>query len=384
MPILALHHHRVESMLLLIPGPVSTRPELRAALNVDLAPWDNDTGPLYVSIRQRLCKIAGGTETRHATLPLQGCGHFIIEASIRTFIPVGGKILIPTTGPYSDRMTRLAREAGRVPVPLAIDPLLPTPAEAVAKALDADKSITHLGMVYSETGSGVVHDVPAICRAAGAVGRRVIVDAVSAFGALPFDLSAHPEVDAVTFTANKCLESLPGVAFAVSPIQRLVASVGNAGSWSFDLADIYDHLRRHEEGSARFTPPIQILNALNVALDVFEKEGGQPARLARYTANMRMLYQGVRGLGLVPYLSERAQGPIVVNIHAPADPAWNLQAFVDGLKRHGYLISNFYNTERPSFRVGCIGAVTPDDMRGFVAAVGAVLTELGIRERQAA
>jgi 2-aminoethylphosphonate-pyruvate transaminase len=371
-------------MLLLIPGPVSTRPEVRAALNADIAPWDNDTGPLYVSIRQRLCKIAGATDSRHATLPLQGCGHFIIEAAIRTFIPTWGKILIPSTGPYSDRMTRLAREAGRIPVPLAVDPLLPTAPEAVAKALDADKSITHLGMVYSETGSGVVHDVPAICGVAGALGRRVIVDAVSAFGALPFDLSTHPEVDAITFTANKCLEGLPGVAFAICPTERLLASAGNAGSWSFDLADIYAHLRRHEEGSARFTPPIQILNALNVALDVFEREGGQPARLARYTANMRTLYHGAQNLGLVPYLSERAQGPIVVNIHAPADSAWTLQAFVDALKRHGYLISNFYNTERPSFRVGCIGAITPDDIRGFVAAVGTVLTELGIRERQAA
>ncbi len=138
------------------------------------------------------------------------------------------------------------------------------------------------------------------------------------------------------------------------------------------------------DGSARFTPPAQVLNALNTALGFHEAEGGQPARLARYTANMRTLYDGLRGLGLVPYLAPAAQGPVIVNIHAPADPAWNLQAFVDALKRRGYLISNFYNTEKPSFRVGCIGAITPADMQGFVAAVDAVLTELCIGRRQAA
>lgn len=371
-------------MLLLIPGPVATRPEVRAAMTVDIAPWDDDTRPFYVSLRHRVLAIAGGVEGEHITLPLQGCGHFITEAAVRTFIPLGGRLLIPATGAYSDRMTRLAREAGRVPVPLPIDPLRPASPEVIAAALQADPSITHLGMVYSETGSGVVHDVPAICRAAAGIGRRVIVDAVSAFGALPFNLSQHPEVDAIVFTANKCLEGLPGTAFAVCPIARLVECAGNAGSWSFDLSDIYTHTRRHEEGSARFTPPSQVLNAFGVALDLFEAEGGQPARLARYTANMRTLYDGMISLGLAPYLAREAQGPIIVNIHAPADPAWDLKQFVELLKGRGYLISNFYNTEKPSFRVGCIGAVTPDDMRGFVRAVDAVLHDMGIRRREAA
>ncbi len=191
-------------------------------------------------------------------------------------------------------------------------------------------------------------------------------------------------IDAVVFTANKCLEALPGLAFAVARIDRLVECRGRAGSWSFDLADIYQHALRVGWGSFRFTPPAQVLAAFRVALDLYDAEGGQPARLARYTANMRALYDGMRGLGLAPYLPEAAQGPIVVNVHAPAHPAWDLQAFVDALKRRGYLISNFYNTDAPSFRVGCIGAITPDDMRGAVAAMGAALAELGIQPAQAA
>jgi 2-aminoethylphosphonate-pyruvate transaminase len=216
------------------------------------------------------------------------------------------------------------------------------------------------------------------------MGRRVIVDAVSAFGACPLDVSAHPEIDAVVFTANKCLEGVPGVSFAVCPIEQLAACAGNAGSWSLDLADLYRHALRHGWGSARFTPPAQVLNAFKTALDLFDAEGGQPARLARYTANMRMLYDGVRGLGLTPCLAPDVQGPIIVNVHAPTDPQWDLQAFVDALKGRGFLISNFYNTEAPSFRVGCIGAITPEDMRRFVAAVGEVLLEFRINLRRAA
>ncbi len=371
-------------MLLLIPGPVTTRKEVRAALGEDFAPWDNDFRPLYAGIRERVLRIAGGTPDQHAVLPLQGCGHFITEASVRTFLPPGGKLLIPATGSYSDRMVRLSREAGRIPVSLPIVQTAPVDPQAIAAALAEDPGISHVGLVQSETGSGVVNDVAAVGAVVRQAGRRLIVDAVSAFGAMPLNLSAQPEIDAAVFTSNKCLEAIPGMAFAMARIDRVTECAGNAGSWSFDLSDIYAHALRAGWGSFRFTPPAQVLNAFNTALDWFDAEGGQPARLARYTANMQTLYDGVRELGLSPYLARQDQGPIIVNVHAPVDPAWNLQRFVDALKARDVLISNFYNTPTPSFRVGCIGAITPDDMRRAVAAMGAVLDELGINQRKAA
>jgi 2-aminoethylphosphonate-pyruvate transaminase len=369
-------------MLLLIPGPVTTRPQVRAALTQDIAPWDNDFRHFFTRLRGRVLRLAGGTEGRHVALPLQGCGHFIAEAALRSFLPPGGRILIPATGAYADRMIRLAREAGRVPVPLPMGATDATDPAAVARALEADPSLSHVGMVYSETGSGVIHDVQSVGAVVRAAGRRMIVDAVSSFGALPLDLSTQPEVDAAVFTTNKCLEALPGVAFAIARIDRLLAAAGNAGSWSFDLASIYDHALRAGPGSFRFTPPAQILAALDVALDFHDAEG-QPNRLARYTANMRTLYDGVCALGLTPWLPVARQGPVIVNVHAPADPAWNLQAFVDALKSRGVLISNFFNTPSPTFRVGCIGAITPEDLAGAVRAIDQALREIGITRREA-
>ena len=374
-------------MLLLIPGPVTTRPEVRQALCQDLAPWDNEFRSFLARLRARILHLAGGAEATHATLPLQGCGHFVTEAAVRTFLPPDGRILIPASGAYADRMVRLTREAGRTPVLLPMGLTDTVDPDAVGRALDADPTLSHVGLVYSETGSGVIHDVQAVGAAVRKAGRRMIIDAVSAFGALPLDLSAQPEVDAAVFTTNKCLtnkclEALPGVAFAVARIDRLLACAGNAGSWSFDLSSIYDHALRAGWGSFRFTPPAQLLAALDIALDYHQAEG-QPARLARYTANMRTLYDGVRDMGLSPWLTEARQGPVIVNVHAPADPAWNLQAFVDALKTRGFLISNFYNTPAPTFRVGCIGAITPQDMARAVAAMHDSLAETGVKRREA-
>ena len=371
-------------MLLLIPGPVTTHPRVRAAAAQDYPPWDLEFRELYARLRTRILAIAGGQPGKHATIPLPGCGHFALEACIRTFVPPGGRILLPLTGQYADRLRRLATEAGRTIIPLTIEENQPTDPEAVQQALEADPTITHLACVYSETSSGIIHDVPALARAAGAAGCRVIVDAVSALGALPFDISALPMVDSVTFTSNKCFEGLPGSSFTVASIPRLEAGADQAGSWSLDLAAIYRHAVDYGWGSPRFTPAAGTIAAFDVALDLFEAEGGQPARLARYTANMQTLYDGVQTLGLRPTLPRAIQGPIVLNVDAPNDPAWNLQNFVDALKRHGTVISNFHNTPHPSIRLGCIGAVTPSDMHGVIDQMAAVLSEMGMARRAAA
>jgi 2-aminoethylphosphonate-pyruvate transaminase len=307
-----------------------------------------------------------------------------MEAAIRTFVPAGGRLLVPHTGAYAGRAVRLAREAGCDVVTLPVrEGERADPAELEA-ALMADPAIGHLALIYSETSTGIVHDVPALAQAAGRAGRRVIVDAVSALGALPLELRRLPMIDAAVFTANKCFEGLPGLSFTVARVDRLMACQGRARSWSFDLADIYQHALRVGWGSFRFTPPAQVLAAFDKALDLFDAEGGQPARLARYTANMRALYEGVQGLGLRPYLPAAVQGPIVLNVRAPEHPAWTLQGFVDALKRRGFLISNFFDTAEPSFRVGCIGAITPADMQESVAAMGEALADLGIGKRRAA
>ncbi len=370
-------------MLLLIPGPVTTHDDVRRAAAQDYAPWDNEYRALLLRVRARVLRLAGGREGEHAALPLQGCGHFALEAACRTFVPAGGRILLPLTGHYAERIEKLASGSGRTVVGLPVADDRRADPETLRAALAAQPTITHVALVYSETSTGIVHDVPALAEAAAAEGRRVIVDAVSALGAMPFDLGALPMVDSVAFTTNKCIEGLPGASFTVARVDRLLACAGQAGSWSLDLADIHRHYQQ-APGAHRFTPAAGAIAAFDVALDLFDAEGGQPARLARYAENMRTLYEGVRRLGLRPSLPPELQGPIVVNVDAPDHAAWDLQRFVDGLKSQGVLISNFYNTKQPSFRVGCIGAITPEDMRRAVAAMGTTLDEMGIRAKQAA
>ncbi len=190
---------------------------------------------------ERVLAIAGGVPGEHATLPLQGAGHFVTEAALRTFVPPGGKVLIPMNGAYAQRMARLAREAGRSVVELPLTDRRGATAGDILPALEADAEIGTVAFVYNETGSGIVNDAEGIGAAVRRAGRRMVLDAVSAFGALPFSLAEHPECDALVFTSGKCLEGMPGMGFAVARVDRLEACAGHAGSWSLDLSDVLAH-----------------------------------------------------------------------------------------------------------------------------------------------
>lgn len=371
-------------MLLLIPGPVQTRPEVRAVMGEDIAPWDDDFRAEYAAMRPRIVKLAGGVEGRHASMPLPGCGHMVVEAAVRTFVPAGDKLLVVQNGAYAERLTRLATEAGRIVVPLHGPDTEPMAPEKLAAALAANPDVKTVALVVSETGSGIVNDPNILGPVIHAAGRRMICDAVSGFGALPFRIDDHPECDVVVFTSNKCLEGLPGFGFAVAPIERLEACRGNAGSWVMDLADVYDHALKNGWGSFRFTPAVQALRAFGRAMDIYDAEGGQPARLARYTRNSEVLYAGLQALGFTPYVEPRHQGPIIVNVHQPADPNWDFQRFIAAMRARGVVISNFWTTAAPTMRIGCIGAIDEHDMRFALAQMDVVLREMGVGRRAAA
>ncbi len=272
-------------------------------------------------------------------------------------------------GAYAERIMLLARGAGRIAHSWPLPETRGITAADVGAAFAAHPEATHLAMVQSETGTGIVNRPEVVGPVLRRLGKRLILDAVSAFGALPFSMADNPECDAMVFTSNKCLEGLPGIAFCVARTGSLAA--GRADSWSLDLCEIWQLALRSGWGSFRFTPPVQALAAFAVALDLFDAEGGQPARLARYGRNMRILYEGALALGLRPVLDQAEQGPIIVTLHQP--PGFDLQGFVDALKADGVLISNFHTTKAPTIRIGCIGAVSNDEMRRAVAVMGEVL-----------
>ena len=140
-------------MILLIPGPVTTHCAVREAAARDYAPWDNEFREMVRRVRERVLRLAGGRAGEHAALLLQGCGHFAMEAACRTFVKRGGRILVVKTGQYADRIERLAREAGRVVVPLTV------PADKRAEAAMRDGRRWSATLQIGHVGAGLQRDL---------------------------------------------------------------------------------------------------------------------------------------------------------------------------------------------------------------------------------
>ena len=118
--------------------------------------------------------------------------------------------------------------------------------------------------------------------------------------------------------------------------------------------------------------------ALDAALEQYVAAGGQPARYRRYAANYETLISGMTEMGFKVFLDPRIQAPIIVTFHMPRDSKFVFQRFYDGLKDRGYVIYPGKLTVADSFRMGCIGRLYPEHMKGALAAVREVLDEMRV------
>jgi 2-aminoethylphosphonate-pyruvate transaminase len=361
--------------LLLTPGPLTTTKRVKEVMVHDWGSRDATFIGVNKAVLEALPKIIHG-EGDFVAVPMQGSGTFAVEAMLTTFVPRDGKALMLINGAYGHRAKKILDIAGRATVLHETPEDTPPNLVEVEAILAADPSISHVFVVHCETTSGIRNPVEAIATLVARHGRRLLIDAMSAFGALPLDARVTP-FDAVAASSNKCIQGVPGLGFVVCRKTALAQTKGNATTLVLDLHDQAEVLGK--TGQYRFTPPIHVIVAFHQALQEFLAEGGVAGRGGRYEDNARILIDGMARLGFLPLLAPSLQAPIIVTFHMPKDPAFVFQRFYDALKERGYVIYPGKLTVADSFRIGCIGALGAAEMRGALAAIEEVLAEMGVR-----
>jgi 2-aminoethylphosphonate-pyruvate transaminase len=366
--------------LLLTPGPLTTSAAVKQAMVHDWGSRDQNFIAINKMVLDKIAELAGAANTRgeatHVTVPVQGSGTFAVEAMITSFVPRTGKLLVLINGAYGSRAGKIAGIAGRAVATYETPEDTPPDLAKLDAMLAADKAVTHVFAVHCETTSGILNPIAEVAALVQKHGRRLLVDSMSAFGALEIDARKIP-YDAMASSSNKCLEGVPGLGFVVCRREALAECKGNATTLVLDLYDQAENFAR--TGQYRFTPPIHVIVALGKAIEEHAAEGGVAGRGARYRANAKVLIDGMRAMGFRTLLGEGLQAPIIVTFHMPTDPKFVFQRFYDGLKERGYVIYPGKLTVADSFRMGCIGRLHPTDMEGALAAVREVLAEMRVR-----
>jgi 2-aminoethylphosphonate-pyruvate transaminase len=366
--------------LLLTPGPLTTSKRVKEVMVHDWGSRDATFLRINREVLERLPEVVNA-KSGHVTVPMQGSGTFAVEAMLTTFVPRSGKVLLLVNGAYGQRAKRICLIAGRRIAVHETPEDTPPDLADVERVLKADADISHVFAVHCETTSGILNPIAEIGALVEKQGRRFLVDAMSAFGALPLDAS-KTRFDALAASSNKCIEGVPGLGFVICREAALAETKGNATTLVLDLHDQWQNFAR--TGQYRFTPPIHVIVSFHQALQEFWAEGGQPGRGGRYAENCKVLIEGMRALGFRTLLPDRLQAPIIVTFHMPDHAKFVFQGFYDKLKDRGYVIYPGKLTVADSFRIGCIGRLDAGHMRGALAAVAEVLAELGVESLQSA
>ena len=360
--------------LLLTPGPLTTSATVKQAMLHDYGSRDRR----FIELNRRICdgllSLCDANDT-HLCIPIQGSGSFAVEAMIANQVPRDGKLLNLVNGAYGHRISEICSYLGRRVSVLETEEDRPVDVAGLDRVLALDEEITHVAVVYCETTSGIANPVADIAEVVATHGRSLLIDAMSAFGALPLSAAEIPFA-ALAASANKCLESVPGMGFVIAARESFPATEGNAHSASLDLYRQWRSL--DESGQWRFTPPVHCLLALDQALVELAEEGGVAGRRRRYEENSRVLVEGMRELGFATFLPDELQAPIIVTFLTPGNETFNFREFYQRLNELGYVIYPGKLTDRDSFRIGCIGHFGADEMRAAVAAVQRVLQEMGV------
>ncbi|MBA2672837.1 2-aminoethylphosphonate--pyruvate transaminase [Ramlibacter sp.] len=361
---------------LFTPGPLSIAPEVRQAMQRDVGSRTPEMEMLTARLCRELAEVAdcGGA---YAVVPLQGSGTFAVEAMLSSLVRDTDKVLVAANGAYGERMADMCRIHGLRHTVLALEATLPVAAADIDAALAADAAITHVAVVHVETGLGLLNDVDAIAQVAARRGVRLLVDAMSGFGALPLPF-AGGAIEGVAASANKCLHGAPGLAFVVGRRARLEDAAAPARTLSLDLAA--QHRAFAASAQWRFTPPTHLILALLQALAMYRAEGGREARLARYRAIGGIIIPGFAELGIVPLVAEPYRAPVIATFVLPFGaevlPAETLCA---RLAERGLVLYRGLAGSRNCFRVGFIGELAESDARRLVAEMRVLLAELGVR-----
>jgi len=238
-------------------------------------------------------------------------------------------------------------------------------AKELQAALDADADITHVAVVHCETTTGILNPIEELSGLVKAAGKTLIVDAMSSFGGIPFDIGKLG-IDFLASSSNKCIQGVPGFGFVIARREALEQCAGNARSLCMDLVGQWREMDK--SGKWRYTSPTHVVRAFYQALDELEAEGGVQARHSRYSENHRLLVNGMRSLGFQTLLPDSLQSPIITSFLYPGG-TFDFKAFYEAVKARGFVLYPGKISQAATFRIGNIGEVYPNDIKRLIEAV---------------
>ncbi len=368
---------------LFITGPILLRKEVReAGLLPEFGHRDAENEKRFGPIMENLRKLAGAPED-YEVMIFNGSGTNVLEASVRSLVADGDKVLNVSVGAFGDLYHKLAVVNGKNAVQLKFDYGCGIDLERLEQALE-DHAPDIVTFTHNETSTGVVNDVPAVCSLIRKYGAKPIVDAVSIFGGAPSTiLEARPLMYCTSTQKSLGLPAGFGIGFVSPEALEKAKGVENRG-YTTDILAQADKARKNQTLT---TPNGTLANQMCVQLDYIVNDETVEKRFARHERMRDMVHEWAKTMeGYSLFAQEGFRSPTVTTIKtAPGITVEKLKQVKEIMRGYGYLFDPGYgkinkeledNGHQPIFRIGHMADITPDMLAEYLKILGKVLAEI--------
>jgi aspartate aminotransferase-like enzyme len=359
---------------LLIPGPTPLPPEVLEAMHRQMT---NHRGPVFGAIMREINEgLRDLFRTHHDVLTFVCSGTGGLEAAAVNLLSPGDRVLSINNGHFCERWAEIAERFG-----VRVDRVTAPWGQRVSVADIAARLRADTGGEYravlatqSETSTGVLNDVPAIREAMDRHPALLMVDAVSALGAIPMEADRWG-VDVVVTASQKALMSPPGLAF-VSVGDRAWAAAERSTTPRFylDFARARNAARAANP-STPFTTAVTVAYAVQAALRLIRREGLEHI-FARHRRMARLVRTGVRGMGLQPFVDDAVAVDTVTLVRMPQGLDAR-QVVAHARDRYQTMFgAGIGRLEHDVIRIGHLGYMRPEWLLDGLDALGKTLGDL--------
>jgi aspartate aminotransferase-like enzyme len=324
----------------------------------------NHRGPEFKVLLERVGgRLKAAFRSDNDILILTASGTGGLEAAIVNHLSPGDPVLAVTIGAFGDRFARIATRYGADVTTLPVEWGRAAEPADMTVALDqmagAGRPARAVLLTHNETSTGVTNPIAELA----AVARRaapdalLLVDGISGLGAIPFETDAW-ELDVVVTGSQKSWMVPPGLAM-VSVSERAWAASDRA-----EMPRFYFDLREHQKGLAKgetpWTPAVGVAFALDVALELMEREGYAQI-FARHAACGAATRAGVAALGFELFADPGHASDTVTAVRVPQGVDW--PAFNRELRGRGLVLAGGQaQLSGQIFRIGHLGSVTVNEI----------------------
>jgi aspartate aminotransferase-like enzyme len=325
----------------------------------------NHRGPEFAAMLERILsgmKPYFGTTSDVAMITTAGTGG--LEAAIVNTLSPGDRVLGVSIGSFGDRFAKIARTYGADVTKIEVEWGQAADPGRLRAELQRNIGYKAVLLTHNETSTAVMNPIPELAAVVRdlAPDALILVDSVSALGAVPFEMDAWG-VDLVVTGSQKAWMAAPGLAM-IAASTRAWAAMETATMPRLYL-DLRAHRDSHAVGQTPWTPAIAVAYQVDEGIRLMNAEGADGV-FARHEACAAAARAGLLALGFELFADQRFASRTVTAAIVPNDLDW--KAFNGEIKRRGLVLAGGQGKLTGKiFRLGHLGSVTLEEILGAMS-----------------